>query len=170
MNTFTYLLGRPFPISFPQPLPHISSRQDAPAESTGGKQAFRNMAKMQQKLSECGLRAETNYNSRDFLRTKNRGSHRAATAGFPRTKRPCYHGNAGCRSSDLCLKQSAVLPSQVSPMTGSRQRTGLSALTAPDRAGPFTPFPFTPEVTKASPGPHPFDSHLLYHLLLKKQV
>lgn len=86
MNTFTYLLGRPFPISFPQPLPHISSRQDAPAESTGGKQAFRNMAKMQQKLSECGLRAETNYNSRDFLRTKNRGSHRAATAGFPRTK------------------------------------------------------------------------------------
>ena len=84
---------------------------------------------------------------------------------FSAYKRPCYHGNAGCRSSDLCLRQSAVLPSQVSPMTGSRQRTGFSALTAPDRAGPFTPFPFTPEVTKASPGPHPFDSHLLYHLL-----
>ena len=59
------------------------------------------------------------------------------------------------RSSDWCLKQSAVLPSQVSPMTGFHQRAGFSTLTAPDRAGICTPFPcYIPGATSRVPQGH----------------
>ena len=70
-------------------------------------------------------------------------SHHCRSCFFRKTTKPLCpsHGYKEAvlidprRSSDLCLRRFPILPSRVTPMTGFRQRIGISTLTAPAARG-----------------------------------